>query len=148
MPPQTFVRTPARGGLSVRLQAGPGGPGAALLRSGPCRSAHGPTRPGCAEPTDEHETTEDHPSQGSATRGASSSLPSVIDRTDRINPAARLDTDPGPSTRSRCHRELKGGRGRRRGSRVDTPGAVHEAARTTRKGRTTVAVESGHGNID
>ena len=39
---------------------------------------------------------------------ASSSATSVIDRADRINPAARLDIDPGPNVRSRCHHEIEG----------------------------------------
>ncbi|WP_256438627.1 hypothetical protein [Pseudonocardia sp. H11422] len=31
-----------------------------------------------------------------------------MDRAVRINPAARLDTDPGPTVRSRRHQEREG----------------------------------------
>ena len=62
---------------------------------------------------------------------ASSSSTSVVNRTDRINPAARLATDPGPHSAAQGHHEIEEGRGRRR----DVPGLTRPARSTMQRGR-------------
>jgi hypothetical protein len=119
---------------SLMDQAGPGGPGAALLRARSCRSAHGPARPGGAVSMDQQVTTEGH-EPGSATR--ESFL--VLAKRHRPHRPHQPRCAPRHRPRPRPSQQLSPRDRRRPGpasrcSRIDPAGTVHAAARTTRKG--------------
>jgi len=115
---------------------------------GPCRSAHGPARPGRAVPTDQQETTEGHPSQGSATREGFLVLAQRHRPHRPHQPRCAPRHRPRPRRPQQMSPRDRRGRGRRRG----VPGLTRPARPMKQPGRRGRGAErpgpEGDGNVD